>query len=56
VRFFDSRQRGYTRAEATPARLHMAFQGIADPLDDGSALRTVAAFVVEAGRPDLERA
>ncbi len=56
VRFFDSRQRGYARAEATPARLHMAFQGIADPLDDGSALRTVAAFVVEAGRPDLERA
>jgi alkaline phosphatase D len=55
VRFFESRQRGYARCEVTPTRWQTGFLGIADAADDQSAIRTVASFVVESGRPDLNR-
>ncbi len=55
VRFFDGRQRGYARCEATPARLHVAFRGVADVASESSPVNTLASFVVEAGRPVLQR-
>jgi alkaline phosphatase D len=55
IRYFDSRQRGYARVELTPARCQVAFRAILDAEDAASAIRTQASFVVEAGRPNLQR-
>ena len=41
--------------EVTPARWQTGFLGIDDAADDQTAIRTVASFVVESGRPDLNR-
>ena len=55
VRFFDSRQRGYARCEVTPTRWQTVFRAMADVADEQSAIRTLASFVVESGRPDINR-
>ncbi len=55
VRFFDSRQRGYARCEVTPTRWQTVFRAMADVADEQSAIRPLASFVVESGRPDINR-
>ncbi|MEI6317067.1 MAG: alkaline phosphatase D family protein [Pseudomonadota bacterium] len=55
IRYFDSRQRGYARCEVSRARLQAVFRGLADAADEQSSMRTLASFVVESGRPNLNR-
>ena len=37
------------------ARLQAVFRGLADAADEQSSIRTLASFVVESGRPNLNR-
>jgi alkaline phosphatase D len=55
IRYFDSRQRGYARCDVTPARCQVAFRAIADATDAMSPIHTQASFVVESGRPNLQK-
>ncbi len=53
VKFFESRLRGYVRCEVTPARWRTAFRAVERATDPRSPVRTLAAFSVENGRPQL---
>ena len=55
VRFFNG-QRGYLRCTLTPERLTTDFRVLKYVKQPGSPVRTRASFVVEAGRPALQRA
>jgi alkaline phosphatase D len=55
VRYFESRQRGYARCELSRDRWQTAFLGIDDAADVSSPIRTLASFMVEAGRPNVHR-
>ena len=54
VRFFDSRLRGYLRCEVTPTRWQTDLRVVEDVRDPATEARTLAAFVVEAGRPGAQ--
>ena len=51
VRFFESRHRGYVRCEVTPERWQADLRVVSDVRDRAATARTLAAFVVESGRP-----
>jgi len=55
VRFFNG-QRGYLRCTLTPERLVTDFRVLEYVKQPGSPVRTRASFVVEPGRPGLQRA
>jgi alkaline phosphatase D len=54
--FADAERRGYGIAEFTPARLTTTLRVVDDVRRSDSGVQTLARFVVEAGRPALERA
>jgi alkaline phosphatase D len=54
--FADALHRGYGLADVTPARMSVHLRGLHDVEDPGSGIDTLARFVVEAGRPRVERA
>lgn len=56
VKFFESRRRGYTRCTVTPERWLTEFQALESVADPRSRIGTLAAFVVESGRPGAQRA
>jgi alkaline phosphatase D len=56
VRFFESRHRGYVRCEVTPERWQADLRVVSDVRDRAATARTLAAFVVESGRPGAQRA
>jgi alkaline phosphatase D len=56
VRFFESRLRGYVRCEVTPARWTTNLRVLDEVRDPKTNARTLAAFVVEPGRPGAVRA
>lgn len=53
VKFFDSRPRGYTRCEVTPARWRTTFRALETASDVDSPMHSLASFVVEAGRSNV---
>jgi alkaline phosphatase D len=55
VRFFDSRQRGYTRCELTPQLWRTEFRALDTVLKRSSRASTLASFAVEHGRPGIQR-
>jgi alkaline phosphatase D len=56
VRFFESRQRGYVRCGVTAERWQADLRAVSDVRDRAATARTLASFVVEAGRPGAVRA
>ena len=52
----ESRYRGYTRAELTPARMSVDLRAMDNVKDRDAACRTLASFVVEDGRPGPQKA
>ena len=56
VRFFESRRRGYVRCEVPPERWQADLRVVSDGRGRAATVRTLAAFVVEAGRPGAQRA
>ena len=54
--FADSERRGYGVCEFTPARLTTTLRVVDDVRSKDAGIETLARFVVEAGRPQLERA
>ena len=56
MRFFESRHRGYVRCEVTPERWQADLRVVSDVRDRAATARTLAAFVVDAGRPGAQRA
>jgi alkaline phosphatase D len=56
VKFFESRRRGYTRCTVTPERWLTECQALESVADRRSRIGTLAAFVVESGRPGAQRA
>jgi alkaline phosphatase D len=54
--FADSERRGYGVAEFTPQRLTTTLRVVDDVTRQDASIGTLAAFVVEAGRPRLESA
>jgi alkaline phosphatase D len=55
VLFFEGRQRGYTRCTVTPERWLTELQALDNVADPRSPASTLAAFVVESGRPGAQR-
>lgn len=53
---FHSQQRGYVRCEVTPGKWRADYRVVDFVTRPGAAIRTPASFVVESGRPRLERA
>jgi alkaline phosphatase D len=51
VRFFESRQRGYVRAELTRERMLADLRIISDPGDPNATVATLRSFAIESGRP-----
>lgn len=56
VHWFESRLRGYVRCELTPAQALASMRGVAQVHRPGAAVRTLASFVVENGRPGVRPA
>jgi alkaline phosphatase D len=56
VRFFDARYRGYGLCTLTPEAWRTEFRAIDDMRRPEPAVRTLAAFIVSAGRPGAESA
>lgn len=54
--YAEGRHRGYGLAEFTPRRLDMQLRVLDDAARRDARVRTDARFVVEAGRPELQRA
>ncbi len=52
----ESQRKGYGVAEFTPARLTTTLRVVDDVTRKDSGIQTLARFVVEAGRPQLEKA
>ena len=55
VKYFNS-ERGYVRCEVTPKSWRTEFKTVPFVTRPGAALRTRATFLVESGRPQLQRA
>ena len=53
---FHNEERGYVRCEVTSKRWRTDFRTVPYVTRRGAALTTRATFVVEAGRPQLNRA
>jgi alkaline phosphatase D len=56
VRLIDGSHRGYVRFEARPARLRADLRVMENVTDPAAAVRTLASFVVEDGKPGAVRA
>jgi alkaline phosphatase D len=56
IRFANGARRGYTTLEITPERCTARIRTIASAVEPDSAVRTLATFVVEDGRPGAQRA
>jgi alkaline phosphatase D len=56
IRFFESRRRGYTRCTVIRQRWYADLRVVDTVERPGAAIRTLASFVVEDGRPGAERA
>lgn len=54
VKFFDSRYRGYVLCELDHAQWRSDFRALDDVRDPATKIRTLASFVVEAGRPGVQ--
>ena len=54
IRFFDSRYRGYARCEITHRDWRTDFLAVDDVRDPRSAVRVLARFAVEPGRPGVQ--
>jgi len=54
--YAEAEHRGYGLAEFTPQRLQVTLRGVDDVTKRESGVGTLARFVVEAGRPLLQRA
>jgi alkaline phosphatase D len=54
--FADSERRGYGVCEFTSARLTTTLRAVDDVRNKDAGIQTLARFVVEAGRPQLEKA
>lgn len=48
---YETSRRGYGRVDLTPDRAEIAFRAVEDARDPDSGLSTLAAFVIENGRP-----
>jgi alkaline phosphatase D len=55
IKYGRSDKRGFMLMEVTPAKTTTHFLGLDDVRDAGSGIATVASFVVNAGRPGLNR-
>jgi alkaline phosphatase D len=53
--YAEAEHRGYGIAEFTPGRLEVTLRGVDDVARRDSAVRTLARFVVDAGRPVVQR-
>jgi alkaline phosphatase D len=56
IKFGRSDRRGFVLMEVTPAKMLVRFQGLDDVARADSGIATMASFVMEDGRPGLERA
>ena len=56
VKFFDSRKRGYVSVSLTPKGMYTKYLVVSDVTDPNATLSTLAAFVVEDGKPGAEKA
>ena len=56
VKLADSRFRGYTRMEVTPARMVAELRGMENVANRDSGCSTFASFVVENGKPGVQKA
>ena len=54
--FGDSQRKGYGVAEFTPRQMTVALRVVDDVTRRDTRIETLASFVVEAGRPRVERA
>jgi alkaline phosphatase D len=55
IKYGRSDKRGFMLMEVTPAKTTTHFVGLDDVRDAGSGIATIASFVVNAGRPGLNR-
>jgi alkaline phosphatase D len=55
IHYGDLTRRGYIRMELTRARARAELRGLENVTDRGAAIETMAAFVVEDGRPGAQR-
>lgn len=55
VKYFESRRRGYVSLTVRPEALEARFQVISDRRDPNATLSTLASFVVENGKPAIQR-
>ncbi|HYC45423.1 MAG TPA: alkaline phosphatase D family protein [Burkholderiales bacterium] len=55
IRFANGARRGYTTLELTPSRCTARIRTIASAAEPDSPVRTLATFVVENGRPGVQR-
>jgi alkaline phosphatase D len=51
VRFFESRKRGYAVTDLTPDQMTTRLRTVSDAVDPAATIDTLAAFVVESGKP-----
>lgn len=56
LKFADGETRGYGRVDLTPAGCEVTFRGVENALEPHSQVRDLAKFVVEDGRPGVNRA
>jgi len=56
VKFFESRKRGYVSVALTSKRMDAKYQVVSDVTDPNATLSTLAAFVVEDGKPGAQKA
>ena len=53
---FHNAERGYVRCQVTPSQWQADFQAVEIVTKKGAPLTTRASFVIENGKPGLERA
>jgi alkaline phosphatase D len=56
LRFANGTRRGYVRVELTPQRMQVDLRAMQSVTQPRAPVDTLAAFVVEAGRPGAQRA
>jgi alkaline phosphatase D len=56
IRYFESRERGYVRVEATPERWRADLRAVSTVARPEAEARTLASWVVESGRPGAQPA
>ena len=56
IRFFESRERGYTRVEVTPKQWRTDFRTVSTVLEPEATVATLKSYVVESGKAGVEQA